>query len=130
MPMSAKPSLKLYEKLGEDVVIELVNWFNQVDTTYRSDLKELNETNFARFEAKLDQRAAQLEAKSEQRAAQIEAKLDQRIAEVRAEMTKGFAELKQQIAGVRADLLQWTFLFWLGTIGIVLLLLRFPSSPP
>lgn len=80
-----------------------------MDATYRSDLKELNETNFARFEAKLDQR----------------------IAEVRAEMTKGFAELKQQIAGVRADLLQWTFLFWLGAIGIVLLLLRFPggSSP-
>lgn len=109
MPVSAKPSLKLYEKLGEDVVTELVNWFNEVDTTYRSDLKELNEANAARFEAKLDQRTAEL----------------------RAEMAAGFAELKQQIAGVRADLLQWTVLFWLGTIGIVLLLLRFPggSSP-
>ena len=32
-----------------------------VDATYRSDLRELNELNFARFDAKLEQRLAQLE---------------------------------------------------------------------
>ena len=36
--------------------------FNLVDNTYRADLKELNELNFARFDAKLEQRIAQLEA--------------------------------------------------------------------
>ena len=29
-------------------------WFNLVDATYRSDLRELNELNFQRFDAKLD----------------------------------------------------------------------------
>jgi hypothetical protein len=43
--------------------IILVEWFNAVDTTYRSDLRELNELNFARFDAKLEQRLAQLETK-------------------------------------------------------------------
>lgn len=51
--MTAKLSRKFYEKLGDDVANELVEWFNQVDATYRSDLRELNELNFARFEAKL-----------------------------------------------------------------------------
>ena len=38
-----------------------MNWFNQVDATYRNDLRELNELNFARFEAKLEAGLAKLE---------------------------------------------------------------------
>jgi hypothetical protein len=49
-----------YETFGEDVTKELVDWFNSVDATYRSDLRELNESNFARFDAKLEQRLAGL----------------------------------------------------------------------
>jgi hypothetical protein len=40
-----------------------VGWFNLVDATYRSDLRELNELNFARFDAKLEQRVAELETR-------------------------------------------------------------------
>ena len=58
--MTAKLSRRLYDVLGEDVANELVDWFNAVDLTYRTDLRELNELNFARFEAKLDQRMAEL----------------------------------------------------------------------
>ena len=63
MPVTAKLSRKFYDKLGDDVANELVEWFNLVDATYRSDLKELNELNFARFDAKLEQRLAQLETR-------------------------------------------------------------------
>jgi hypothetical protein len=34
-----------------------------MDHAYRSELRELNELNFSRFEARLDQRLAELEAK-------------------------------------------------------------------
>jgi hypothetical protein len=37
-----------------------VEWFNLVDATYRSDLRELNELNFARFDAKIDRLVAGL----------------------------------------------------------------------
>ena len=104
MPVTAKPSRKFYEKLGDDVATELVEWFNMVDATYRSDLRELNELNFARFDAKVEQRWAQLDAKLEQRLAQLEqrlaqldAKLEQRVAELRAEMREGFAELETKL---------------------------------
>jgi len=53
-------SSTLYETFGEDVTNELVDWFNNVDATYRADLRELNELNFARFDAKLEQRLAAL----------------------------------------------------------------------
>ncbi len=62
MPVTAKLSRKFYETFGEDVTNELVDWFNSVDATYRADLRELNELNFARFDAKLDQRLAELKS--------------------------------------------------------------------
>jgi ABC-type phosphate transport system auxiliary subunit len=145
MPVTAKLSQKFYEKFGDDLTNELVNWLNQVDATYRSDLRELNEVNFARFDAKVEQRAAQLDAKVEQRAAQLDAKLEQRIAEVKAELRQESAELRSEfrsgLAGVEGRLLarigvlegrfgtlegrlvRWMFLFWVGqavtTVGLV-----------
>ena len=62
MPLTVKFSEQFYRKLGHEAVDELVNWFNQVDTTYRGDLREINELNFARFDAKLEQRLAELRA--------------------------------------------------------------------
>ena len=95
MPVTAKLSQKFYEKLGDELANELVEWFNQVDATYRADLRELNELNFARFDAKLEQRVAQLDAK-----------LEQRLAEVRAEMQTGFSTVRAEIAAVRGDLIK------------------------
>ena len=62
MPLTAKFSQALYDRLGHAVADELVDWFNQVDATYRSNLRELNELNFARFDAKLEQRVTELRA--------------------------------------------------------------------
>jgi hypothetical protein len=95
MPVTVKLSQRFYEKFGHDLVGELVDWLNQMDTTYRSDLRELNDVNFSRFDAKLDQRVAEVKA-----------------------------ELRQEIAGLRADLIKWMFVFWIGqaatTVGLVL----------
>jgi hypothetical protein len=55
-------SKRFYDTLGEEIASELVDWFNAVDPTYQADLRELNELNFARFEAKLGERLAELES--------------------------------------------------------------------
>jgi DNA anti-recombination protein RmuC len=108
VPVTVKFSEQFYRKLGHEAVDELVNWFNQVDGTYRGDLRELNEQNFARFDAKLEQRLAQLDAKLEQRAAQLDAKLEQRVGQLDAKLDQRVAELEarlgERLAGLRADL--------------------------
>jgi hypothetical protein len=105
MPVTAKLSRKFYEKFGDELTNELVDWFNMVDATYRSDLRELNEFNFSRFDARLEQRIAELEAKIEIRLAQVEARLETRM------------------AALEARVLKWMFLFWIGqaatTVGLV-----------
>lgn len=88
VPVTAKLSREFYEKFGDKVADELVNWFNRVDATYRSDLKDLNELNFARLDAKLEQRAVQLDAKIDQRAAELDARTDQRAAQLDAKIER------------------------------------------
>jgi hypothetical protein len=71
-----------------------VDWFNAVDTTYRGELKELNETNFARFDAKLEQRLAQVQTHLESR---IDRKLDSEVA------THAFAQLNFRLDRIVAE---------------------------
>ena len=95
MPVTAKLPKRFYDVLGEDVANELVDWFNAVDLTYQTNLRELNELNFARFDAKLEQRLAELRA-----------------------------ELRTEIAGLRSELVRWMFAFWVTNfIGIAGLLI-------
>jgi hypothetical protein len=99
VPVTARLSKRFYDVLGEDIANELVDWFNAVDLTYRADLRELNEPNFARFDAKLEQR----------------------LAELRAEL---LTELRTAIAGLRTELVRWMFGFWVSTLlGIAGLLI-------
>jgi hypothetical protein len=93
MPVTARLSKQFYDRLGEAVTNELVDWFNQVDAAYKFDLKEMNELNFARFDAKLDQRIAELRSDT--------AKLD---ASLRADMAKLEASLRADIATLEARL--------------------------
>jgi uncharacterized coiled-coil protein SlyX len=81
MPVTAKLSRKFYETFGDDIANELVEWFNQVDLTYRTELRELNELNFQRFDAKLEQRLVEQDSRWNARFVALEASLDKRFAE-------------------------------------------------
>jgi hypothetical protein len=97
-----------------------VEWFNAVDLTYRADLRELNELNFARFDAKLEQRIAELRAELRQGIAELRAELRQEIAELRAESRQEMAQLRldlrTELQQVRTELLRWMFGFWATTL--------------
>ncbi len=87
MPVTARLSKRFYERFGDELVNELVEWFNMVDATYRGDLRELNELNFARFDAKLEQRLAQFDA-----------------------------NLERRLGGLESKLMRWMFVFWVGNV--------------
>ena len=79
VPVTAKLSCKFYEKFGDDLANELVDWFNMVDETYRSELRELNELNYARFDAKLEQRVAELRSDIQIGLERLETRLTKRL---------------------------------------------------
>jgi DNA-binding transcriptional regulator YbjK len=102
---------------------------NAVDATYRSDLRELSEATFARFDAKMEQRLGQFRSSLESRMDQRFSAVDGRFAVVDAQFSKVTADLSVLRADIRADLksmeaklVKWMFLFWAGTALAGLLL--------
>ncbi|HEX8725299.1 MAG TPA: coiled-coil domain-containing protein [Gemmatimonadaceae bacterium] len=127
MPVTAKLSREFYERFGDRVADEFVNWFNQVDATYRSEFKDLFEANFSRLEAELDQRLTAFEARVEQRLAQIEAKVEQRLAQIESRVAQIEARVEQRFAELRADLerrlsdqTRWLFAAWAVVLASVI----------
>ncbi|NBW64915.1 hypothetical protein EBR44_03985 [bacterium] len=142
MPVTARLSQAFYERLGEQVTNELVRWFNDVDTTYRNDLKDLNELNFARFDAKVEQRFAQheakwetrfaamdakwegrfaaMDAKWETRFAELELKMEKRFADFEVKMEKRFADFEVKIEQSLAAQTRWMYLAWAVQIVAIL----------
>ena len=106
MPVTAKLSRKFYDRFGDELANELVEWFNQVDTTHRMELRELMDLNLARFDAKLEQRLTAFEAKREGALARLEGGLLARI---------GMAE---------GRLARLTLVFWAATLGALVAVLK------
>ena len=118
MPITARLSRKFYETFGEDLTNELVDWFNAVDTSYRADLREFNELNFSRFDAKLEQRLAESDARWTTRIAELDTKWFGHWTQLDAKIDRRLAELESK-------LIRWMFAFWAPTtIAIFTLLLR------
>ena len=84
--------------------VRQVDWFNAVDLTYQTQLKETNELNWERFKASLQAESATIRG-----------------------------ELRTEMAAMRADLLRWMFIYWTGTVvtlgglivGLVMFVLRY-----
>ena len=123
MPM-ARLSRKFYETFGDQIANELVEWFNQVDASYRSEIRELFDINFARFDAKLEQRITQIEAKLGLRVAGFEAKVEQRLTEsesrVEQRLTQSEAKTEGRITKLQTTLLTWMFVFWVTSLGTLI----------
>ena len=131
MPVTARLSKRFYDTFGDEIANDLVEWFNQVDATYRQELREQNDLNWGRVEARIGQGEARMEA----RISQGEARLEARFGQVESRMvemeTRLRSEFHQELTGLRADmdvglerlrsdLLKWMFLFWCGTALTVL----------
>lgn len=76
MPVTARLSKRFYDQLGDDLTNELVEWFNQVDAASRDDLRAMNEMNFARFDARLEQRVAKTDARIDRLGDRLDARID------------------------------------------------------
>jgi hypothetical protein len=108
MPVTAKLSKRFYERLGDEIANELVDWMNQVDAAYKSDIREINDANFARFEAKLDQRIGEL--RSDMHA--MEARLD-------AKVTVSVANLASSVDRTLRGQTRFLYFAWAAVLAVV-----------
>jgi hypothetical protein len=109
VPVTAKLSRNFYERFGDEIAGELVDWFNAVDLTYQTQLKETNEVNWERFKAALQGESAAMRGELQAETAAIRG-------ELRAEAAAIRGEFRSEMSAMRADLLKWMFLYWTGTV--------------
>jgi hypothetical protein len=116
VPVTARLSRKFYERFGDDIAGEFVDWFNAVDATYHQQLREHNDLNWERFKGELHSAIAQSEGR-------MMRMFSEQIAVLKAENSETKSELKSEIAGLRtemskekADLMKWMFIYWSGTV--------------
>ena len=150
MSIVAKLSRKLYDTLGSEAAEAMVDWMQQVETQ-RSELRELSDLSFARIDARfgetlaqIDLRFAEARAQTDVRFAQVDARfgealaqndlrfarIDVRFVEIRDEMHTGFATLEAKLDRRFAELIKWSFAFWIGsTVTLVVALAALARLP-
>lgn len=101
MAITSRLSRKLHETFGQEAAEDLVDWMRGIDTQ-RAELRELNELSVSRLEARMDARIAELRVEMQG---------------LRAEMQSGFGRLGVAIEKRFADLLKWSFVFWISSVG-------------
>ena len=104
MPVTATLSREFYEKFGDSIVVELINLLNTVDADSKASLRELNDANFARFDATMKQQFAEQNAR-----------LEPRFAEITANFARIDESIKRQSAELKSEMLRWMFLFFTGS---------------
>ena len=106
MPVTARLSKKFYDRFGDDIAGEFVDWFNAVDTTYQQQLRDLNDLSWERFKSELHSAIVQSEGRTADKLAQLEVRMAHKFSEM----------------------MKWMFVCWSGTVltlgGLMIALLR------
>ncbi len=128
MPVTAKLSRAFYDRFGDELTNELVEWFNQVDATYRLEFRDLFETNFARFDAKLEQRIAELRAELREEMAELRSELQSELrsglAGVEGRLLARIGVVEGRFGTLEGRLVRWMFLFWAVSLGTSIALIQ------
>lgn len=75
MPVVVNLSKAFYDRFGDDIVSEMVEVLNEVEGAAQRSLHEINDLNYARFEARLEQRISELRAELRVEMAALRAEL-------------------------------------------------------
>jgi len=119
VPVTARLSGKFYEQFGDEITNELVDWFNAVDSTYQTQLKEVNDLNWARMQARFeafDARLNALEAKITGRMDAFEERILGRTGAQDGRMDAFGAKIEGRLDEIQREMLVWMFGFWSATV--------------
>ena len=114
----------LREKLGDNGADSLVDLLNRVSDHTRDDVlifvEEKFEHRLSEEMVRVNQRITEEVSKVNQRITEEIAKVNQRITDEVAVVRGEVQTLRTEMHGMRADLIKWMFIFWVGQIGVIL----------
>jgi hypothetical protein len=94
------PARALKQKLGEDGMLGLQSFVDEAGQRWKEDVLSIAAERFER-------------------------RLAEELGAFRVEIAKEFATMRVELATMRADLLKWSFLFWIGQFAAVSAMMAF-----
>jgi hypothetical protein len=113
--ISGRLARRLHETLGAEAGEDLVAWMQGVDTQ-RWEFRELHEATTARFEARVGEAEARLRGEILDLRNEVGVVRGE-VAGIRAELQLGLSRLETLIERRYADLMRWSFVFWIGSVA-------------
>jgi hypothetical protein len=101
-----------------------VDWLNLVDTSYRQEFKDLFDANFRRLEAEMAGLRVHLESEMRGLREHVEARVTGLEGVMSARMCGLEDRLDTKLEKQKSALLFWNFVFWIGTIGALVAMLK------
>ncbi|MBI3756696.1 MAG: hypothetical protein HY267_01845 [Deltaproteobacteria bacterium] len=106
----------LREKLGEEGTDALVALINEAGEDHKTSVIEIVGE---RFERRLTEEITKLRTDTNDGMNKLRMDTNDGMNKLRGDMTEGMSKLRVEMADLRANLIQWMFLFWIGQIGVL-----------
>ncbi|MCS6924333.1 MAG: hypothetical protein NZ578_00390 [Candidatus Binatia bacterium] len=106
----------LRERLGEEATDALVALLNEAGEYDKQSLLVLVEERFAR---RLSEEIGKLRGELVAEISKLREELAMEISRLRGEFSGETGKLRVDVHDLRANLIQWMFLFWIGQIGVL-----------
>lgn len=106
----------LREKLGEEGTDALVALINEAGENNKKSVIEVVEE---RFERRLSEEMGKLRVELSGEMNQMRVELSGEMSQMRVELSGETGKLRAEMHDLRANLIQWMFLFWIGQIGVL-----------
>jgi hypothetical protein len=110
VPVAIKLSKKFYDRFGDEIVNEFVELLNQVDATYKSELRDLVDAQFTRFDA-IEKGLAEVRAELRLTASKAE------LSSIERRMEVGFADMRTAIEKGLKEQTRFFFLAWAALLA-------------
>lgn len=117
MPITTRLSRRLRQTLGEEAAEDLVNWMQQADEN-RAELRELHEL----YVSRMDARFAEAREASRADLAELRQEMQAGFAKAREDLQVGLSRIETKLEQRTADLMKWSFVFWVGAVGAIAVL--------
>jgi hypothetical protein len=117
----------LREKLGEEATDALVALINEADESNKESVIELVEERFehrlgeeiGKLRTEMNEGFGKIRMEMTEGTSKLRTEMVEGTSKLRTEMVEGMSKLRTEMADLRANLIQWMFLFWIGQIGVL-----------
>jgi hypothetical protein len=110
--------LRLRNRLGPEACEDLSDAFEEVQIDMLTITTE-------RFDGRLLIAAAELRAEMTRTQSELRQEIAVGDAELRIAFIDGLSKIRTEMAGMRVDVLRWSFVFWVGEVAAIATLLAF-----